>query len=52
MIQLLTKRVLWIPQTIQAIAKAIGCSLQSDGKALLLKYIHISLNKEINLVST
>ena len=52
MIQLLTKRVLWILKITEAITKATGCSLQTDGKALLLKDIHISFNKEVTLVST
>ena len=42
------------PQTPQAIAKAIGCSPQTDGKALLLKTTPVQLTEpgEVNLVPT
>lgn len=37
LIELLAEGEIWKPQTTQAIAKFIGCSPQTDGKAILLK---------------
>ena len=43
LIELLVKRVLWEPPTIQAVAKTIDCSLQTDDKTLLPKTTSMQL---------
>jgi hypothetical protein len=40
------------PQTTQSIAKATGCSPQTDCKALLLKTTQLTEHGEVELVAT